>query len=171
MNSKPWLLANICWDVNVQMCRSLSPTVREWRLSGTSMLVHGVTWLWVGGSPALSRRTGACVWLITALGLGPQALLRVWATCNLLWLITPLISKILTVLLDIWKFGYTMLFGSLICKANCLKCSKDFTHSHAESLRQSREWKQTLLPNPGCWCKFWVKYYNLSATAGPVNDG
>lgn len=149
----------------MQMHGSLSRlTVRERWLSGTLMLVHDVTWLWVRGSPALSHHTGVCVWLI-------MALLHVWATCNFLGLITPLISKILTLLLDIWEFGYTVVFGSLICKAKCPKCSKDFTHSHAENLCQSRKVKQTLLPNPGCWYKFWVKYDHLSAAADLVNSG
>lgn len=105
-----------------------------------------------------------CVWLIAAPGLGPQALLSVCATCNLLELITPSISERLPVLLDVWKFALdAQRCLDLIYKA--LNALKDFTHSHAECLCQSGELKKTLLPNPRCW----VKCDNFSATACLAN--
>lgn len=100
--------------------------VRERWLSDTLVLIHGVTWPWVGGSPALCYHAGVCVWPVMAPGPGLQALLCVGATCNLLELITPFIAKRLPILLGVWKFANPMLFGFVLQSqmSKCLKCFK-----------------------------------------------
>lgn len=155
MNSKSWLFANICWDVNLQMLRSLCRlTVREQMLLGTSELARGLRWLWVEDDPALSHHVGVCMWFITATSWGWQALLHVYATCNLLGRVIPLTSNVFTGLLAFRNLDTQCCLGLCFVKPNTLDAIRTSPTAMLK-VCQCRELKQILLPNRGCRCKFW----------------
>lgn len=170
MNSRPWLFANICWDINLQMLRSLSRLpVREQLLLGASELAHGIRWLWVEDDPALSHHVGVCMWLITATSRGCQALLRVWATCNLLGLITPLTSKIFTVLLAFGNLDTQCCLGLCFVKPNTLNALRTSPTVMLKVYVSVGNWSKLFFQIQGADVNSGVKYDHLSPTAGPVN--